>query len=279
MAETLIVGGLTIDRFADGRSAPGGSVIHSGRAAVAEGSTVAFLTVAGDEPEARAGLRTLADLGALIHQPAPATTTYRHDERDGRRVLRLEAATDAISADAGLPESPRVVLLAPIAGELPPPTIVGLRARLGAAMTVLLLQGWLRRLEVGRVVEAIRLEAVAADVWSALSDADAIVLSTEDLAESPDDPFTQAAALRRHVGAKPVVVLTLGVQGYLLDDPGADEVTAAMPRRVVTSVPTVGAGDTFGVVFAIHLARGSTAAAAASAAGEAVIRLFESRLA
>ncbi len=102
--ETLIVGGLTIDRFGDGRSAPGGSVIHSGRAAVAEGSAAAFLTVAGDEPEARAGLRTLADLGTLIHQPARATTTYAHDERDGRRVLRLEAASDAISADARLPD-------------------------------------------------------------------------------------------------------------------------------------------------------------------------------
>jgi sugar/nucleoside kinase (ribokinase family) len=253
-------------------------VIHSGRAAVAEGSSAAFLTVAGDEPEARAGLRTLAGLGTLIHQSAPATTTYAHDERDGRRVLRLEAASDAIAADARLPASPGVVLLAPIAGELPPATVVGLRARLGPTMTVLLLQGWLRRLDVGRVVDAIRLDAVAADVWSALSDADAIVLSTEDLAESLGDPFAQAAAVRRHVGAKPVVVLTLGVQGYLLDDPEADEVTAVMPRRVVVGAPTVGAGDTFGVVFAIHLARGSSPAAAASAAGEAVIRLFEARL-
>ncbi|MEO5985524.1 MAG: hypothetical protein ABIW50_09550 [Candidatus Limnocylindria bacterium] len=280
MAETLIVGGLTIDRFADGTSAPGGSVMHSGLAAVAEGSTTAFLTVAGDEPEARLGLGTLADLGMLLHQPAPATTTYRHDERDGRRVLRLEAATDIIAADARLPESPpSVALLAPIAGELPAATIAGLRGRLRPATTVFLVQGWLRRLEVGRVVEAIPLDSVSADLWSVFSDADAVVLSTEDLAENLDDPFAQAAALRRHVGTKPAVVLTLGVHGYLLDDPAADAVTAVMPRRVVEGVPTVGAGDTFGVVFAIHLARGRTPAAAAGAAGEAVIRLFESRLA
>ena len=30
MTELLIVGGLTIDRFGDGTSAPGGSVIHAG---------------------------------------------------------------------------------------------------------------------------------------------------------------------------------------------------------------------------------------------------------
>ena len=38
MTSTLIVGGLTIDRFADGTVAPGGSVLHSGPAAAGEGA-------------------------------------------------------------------------------------------------------------------------------------------------------------------------------------------------------------------------------------------------
>ncbi len=77
MTELLIVGGLTIDRFGDGTSAPGGSVIHAGRAAVAEGVAPTILTVAGDEPEAAVGLEQLAEMGDLIHQRAPSTVTLR----------------------------------------------------------------------------------------------------------------------------------------------------------------------------------------------------------
>ena len=76
MNDLLIVGGLTIDRFPDGTSAPGGSVIHAGRAAAADGARLTILTVAGDEPEAAIGLRQLAELGDLIHQRAPSTVTY-----------------------------------------------------------------------------------------------------------------------------------------------------------------------------------------------------------
>ena len=279
MTETLIVGGLTIDRFADGSTAPGGSVIHSGLAAADEGSETAFLTVSGNEPEARDGLRILSELGTLVHQSASRTVTYRHGERNGRRVLELEATTDPIDPGTRLPPGqPAVALLAPIADELPAPSIEALSARIGGALSVLLVQGWLRRLEVGTSVDPIPLDAVAPALWAAFARADAVVLSTEDLSESADDPFAQAVALRRRLGTRPVIVLTLGVQGYLLDDPAADQIVAAVPRRIVEGVPTVGAGDTFGVIFAIHLARGAGVVAAAHAASEGVIRLFESRL-
>ena len=99
MTSTLIVGGLTIDRFIDGSVAAGGSVLHSGLATVAAGSALTVLTVAGGEPAAVSGLARLATLGNLAHQPAQATTTYRHEERDGVRVLFLEARTEPIRAD------------------------------------------------------------------------------------------------------------------------------------------------------------------------------------
>ena len=51
---------------------------------------------------------------------------------------------------------------------------------------------------------------------------------------------------RARSGPHPLLVLTLGEQGYLLDDPAADQVVASVPRRVVEGVPMVGAGDTFG---------------------------------
>ena len=278
MSELLIVGGLTIDRFADGRSAPGGSVLHAGLAAVEEGAAVTFLTVAGDEPEAVEGLARLAELGTLIHQPAVSTTTYRHDESEGRRVLVYDATTPLIDPTlAGEIEPPRVALLAPIADELSAAGVDTLRAVLRPACTVLLIQGWLRRLDLGSPVHPLPLDSLSAELWATFSGADAIVVSTEDLAEAPEDPFAQAAALRARLGPGPVLVLTLGTEGYLLDDPAADRLVATMPRVVVEGVPTVGAGDTFGAALAVHLSRGDDVTAAARAATERVIRVLDAR--
>ncbi len=278
MSELLIVGGLTIDRFADGRSAPGGSVLHAGRAAVQEGAEVTFLTVAGDEPEALEGLARLGELGTLIHQLSATTTTYRHDEKDARRVLVYDAATTPIGPMvADEIEPPQVALLAPIADELSAASVDTLRAVLRPACTVLLIQGWLRRLELGSAVHPLPLGSVAPELWATFSGADAIVVSTEDLAEAPEDPFAQAAALRARMGPGPVLVLTLGTEGYLLDDPAADRLVATMPRVVVEGVPTVGAGDTFGAALAVHLSRGDDVATAARAATERVIRVLDGR--
>ncbi|MEO6294709.1 MAG: PfkB family carbohydrate kinase [Candidatus Limnocylindria bacterium] len=278
MSELLIVGGLTIDHFADGRSAPGGSVLHAGLAAVQEGVTPTFLAVAGDEPEAREGLARLAALGELIHQPAPATTTYRHEEKAGRRVLVFEAATASIDPAVGRRAAiPRVALFAPIAGELSAAAVDELRRDLRPERSVLLIQGWLRRLEIGSPVLPLPLDAVATDLWVTFAAADAIVVSTEDLAEAPENPFAQAAALRTRIGPGPILVLTLGAAGHLLDDPGTDRLVATMPRRVVEGVPTVGAGDIFGAALAIHLSRGEDATSAAEAATERVIRMLEAR--
>jgi sugar/nucleoside kinase (ribokinase family) len=277
MTELLIVGGLTIDRFADGSMAPGGSVIHSGRAAVAEGVRPSILTVAGDEPAAHVGLDQLRSFADVTVQPAPATTTYRHTEAGGRRVLILDAESAPLTAPEPATAPPEVMLLGPIAAELPPATIRGLRAALAPRHEVMLIQGWLRRLEVGRPVHPLPLDAVAPELWDAFGASEAIVVSTEDLAEAREDPFDQAAALRRHLGPSPVLLVTLGADGYLLDDPEADRVVASVPRRVVEGVPMVGAGDTFGAVLALHLGRGEPATAAADAATEAVIRMLERR--
>ncbi|MBA2632250.1 MAG: D-beta-D-heptose 1-phosphate adenosyltransferase, partial [Chloroflexi bacterium] len=72
-------------------------------------------------------------------------------------------------------------------------------------------------------------------------------------------------------------LVTLGTEGYLLDDPALDRVVASVPRRVVTGVPAVGAGDTFGASLAVHLARGARARVAADRATDAVIAMLESR--
>jgi sugar/nucleoside kinase (ribokinase family) len=276
MPRLLIVGGLTIDRFADGSRAPGGSVIHSGRAAAAEGVHPAILTVAGDEPEAREGIAQLRSIADVIVQPAAATTSYRHEQADGRRVLVLEAATDPIVAPERL-ETADVVLFAPIGGELPTATIETIQMAARPRCAVMLIQGWLRRLEPGKPVHPLPLDAVPVATWSAFESADAIVLSTEDLAEAPEDPFAQAAAVRNRIGDRPLLVLTLGPEGYLLDDPAADRIVAAVPRSVIEDVSMVGAGDAFGASLAIAMARGAPPNEAADAATERVIRMLQAR--
>ena len=278
MPSLLIVGGLTIDRFPDGTRAPGGSVLHAGLAAAAEGAELTILTVAGEEPEAIAGLERLRGFGSVRRQRSPSTTTYRHEEVDGRRVLVYEAASGTIEVDE-IPELPAfdVVLVAPIANELPAGSISRIRDAAAAPLTVLLVQGWLRQLEVGMPAVPMRLDELSAARWEEFGGADAIVVSTEDFAGEPADPFAQAAGLRSHVGPHPILVLTLATDGYLLDDPAADRVVASVPRRIVEGVPAVGAGDTFGAALAIHLAQGNTPVAAAQAATERVIAVLESR--
>ncbi len=278
MTKMLIVGGLTIDRFTDGSLAPGGSVLHAGLATRAEDARLTTLTVAGDEPAARDGLARLRELGTLAHQPAPRTTFYRHDERDGVRVLVLEARAEPIQPAglAGL-DRPDVALVAPIADEVTPLLVDALCAQLSPGRVVLLIQGWLRRLVEGEEVQALALDTLAADQLRVIAAADAIVVSTEDLVEAPGDAFAQAAELRLRAGSKPIVVVTLGTEGYLLDDPTRDRVVASVPRRVVTGVSAVGAGDTFGAALAVNLARGASPIAAADAATDRVISVLEQR--
>ena len=278
MSELLIVGGLTIDHFVDGTVAPGGSVLHSGLAAAADGGSLALLTVAGDEPAAREGLARLAALGELVHQPAASTTAYRHEERDGTRVLVLEARTEPITAQ-GLARlsRPEVALVAPIADEVPAELVERLMADVAPRRTVMLIQGWLRRLVVGEEVHPLALDALTDEQDRVTAQADAIVVSTEDLTEAPGDPFRQAAELREHVGPRPIVVVTLGTEGYLLDDPAADRVIASVPRRVVTGVSAVGAGDTFGAALALNMARGAEPRAAADLATDRVIAMLDAR--
>jgi sugar/nucleoside kinase (ribokinase family) len=278
MTSLLIVGGLTVDRFADGSRDAGGSVLHAGLAAAAEGAELTFLTVAGDEPEALAGLERLDRFGSVRRQPSPSTTTYRHEESGGHRVLVYESASEPIDVGALEGLGPfDVVLVAPIADELPPGSVVRIREAIGASLTVLLIQGWLRELRIGQPAAARRLGDLPGDAWAEVGTADAIVVSTEDFAGESPDPFAQAAALRARIGPGPILVLTLATEGYLLDDPSAARVVGSVPRTVVHGVPAVGAGDTFGAALAIHLARGDAPAVAAKLATERVIAVLEAR--
>jgi sugar/nucleoside kinase (ribokinase family) len=90
--DLLVVGGLSIDRFPDGSTAPGGSVLHAARAVAATGGRVATIALAGPEPEAQEALAELADLGPCLVRRTSATIRFAIGERASSRCLVLEAA-------------------------------------------------------------------------------------------------------------------------------------------------------------------------------------------
>jgi sugar/nucleoside kinase (ribokinase family) len=276
--DLVVVGGLTVDRFADGSSAAGGSVIHAGLSAAVNGASLATVTVCGDEPEALDGLRRLEGLGPVVRQRSATSVVYAHHEADGHRVLVLDSLAEPLS-EPTLREAPdaSVALLAPIANELTASRIDAVWDAAHPSLVVLLIQGWLRELHVGRPVGPRPVAALDDAEVAAFGRADAVVVSTEDLAESPTDPFAQAKVLRDALGPQPLIIVTLGADGFLLDDPSQPRIIASVPRRVVEGVPTVGAGDTFGAGFALALAGGRSPLDAAQDGADAVISMLETR--
>jgi pfkB family carbohydrate kinase/Calcineurin-like phosphoesterase len=270
--ELLVVGGLTIDRFPDGSTAPGGSVLHAARALWLDGRRVAVATVGGDEPEARHGMDELRRLGELHLQPAEATIGFGHDEEGGRRRLTLLADGGRLRLP-GLAGAPAAILYAPVADELEPAAldVVPGTARRGA-----ILQGWLRRVAPGEAVHGRPLRDLPADLLARLGQMDLLVASSEDLAADAATPAAQLDALRQVVGPGPITALTTGTEGVFLDVPG-EPISRVRPSRVIAGVSTVGAGDAFAAAMLAALARGVQPLPAAVDAGALVAELLAER--
>ncbi|HET7083031.1 MAG TPA: hypothetical protein VFJ00_04910 [Candidatus Limnocylindria bacterium] len=233
--DLLVIGGLTIDRFADGSSAPGGSVLHIARAARPRGVRVSVVTAAGPEPEARAGI---AELGSVIASVAWAdgTTTFVHrDSPDGRQLWRTRAGGPISMARIDARDH-RAILAAPIADEV---TAIDLD-RLDAAVTRgAILQGYLRSFAAEGEVRPLPLARLAPELVAVLSGFDLLVASREDLLGEAAEPSDQLTALRRVFGPRPALVVTDGVDGAWMEH-------EHLPiSRQVDGVPSVGAGDVF----------------------------------
>lgn len=270
--DLLVIGGLTIDRFADGSLAPGGSVLHATRAAAGAGLRVGVVTIAGDEPEASVGLAELAALGRVAREHAPASIWFAHDESTGVRRLTLEEPGTAL-VPSGLPCFARAVLFAPVAGELGPGALaLGSDASVRAAI----LQGWLRILAAGVVVEPLALKGLASDLTTALGTLDLLIASQEDLAATAVETTSQLAAVRAAVGSGPIIVVTEGPEGAWLDAPEIGRRHVSAPYRV-EGVPMVGAGDAFAAVMSAELGDGHGPVDAAVRAARAAAELLAAR--
>ena len=242
--DLVVIGGLTVDRFADGSSSPGGTVMHAARATAARGLGIGIVTAAGGEPEAQAGLAELRQIARFVEcRPRDRSITFRHFVAADGRTLWLERAGG--SAEVG-PElrrrlDTRAVLCAPVLDEVP---TAALEAWGDAVVRGATLQGWLRSAEVGAEVRPLALSAVGAGVVDALAGFDLLVASREDLAAEGQVPFDQLAALRRVFGTRPHLIVTDGADGLWHDAPLAASGSRhyPVPWRVET-ISTVGAGD------------------------------------
>jgi sugar/nucleoside kinase (ribokinase family) len=242
--DLLVVGGLTVDRFADGQSLPGGSVMHAVRALRATSARVGVVTLAGDEPAARDGLRELGETAAAVHvEPAERSIGFLHAEVPTGRRLTFERSAGLLACPARAVR-PATVLFAPVADELGPS--LGGQAYEGARRGAIL-QGWLRELRPGRVVRQLPLSALPEQLISTLATLDLLVASHEDLAAVGPTPSAQLEALRASIGTGPVLVVTNGAAGAWVDHSpaaaGGAERWHVATGRTVANVNTVGAGD------------------------------------
>jgi hypothetical protein len=177
--------------------------------------------------------------GTAIHLlPSAVNTTFSNIYRDGRRIQIIEAWADAI-VPSDLPAAwvnTPVVLLGPIAGELPtswaeqfPSSILGVTP-----------QGWMRTWDSAGHVSPTRWEGAE----RVLQRADVVVLSRDDAA-GDDDYIEKLAALSR------MLVVTDGWHPVTLYDTGVRYDVRGRPAQEVD--PT-GAGDVYAAAFLIRFA-------------------------
>jgi sugar/nucleoside kinase (ribokinase family) len=256
--DLLVVGGLTVDRFADGTLAPGGSVLHATRAAALAGLRCAVVTVAGGEATARAGIEELRRVAAAVEvQRADETIRFRHRETPTGRRLWLEQADGAIVLDRAVGDRLRTksILFAPVASEVDEP-ILELAREIwspGSRTHGAILQGWLRGADRGRRIVPIAPADLGDRLVAALGGMHVLVASREDLLAADTRPARQIAVLRARVGDGPLLIVTDGAEGIWLDDGTASPRHLPAPWRVA-DVPMVGAGDAFAALFVAGLA-------------------------
>lgn len=253
----LVLGHITRDELA-GEHRLGGAAAFAARTAACLGVPAALVTAA----PARCAERTEIEavLGLDVHcADADRITTFVLEHCRGRRRLWLRSRAPSLTA-ADVPLAWRdapIAYVAPVAGECDRCVVEALRAPfIGVG-----LQGWLRRVGPGDAVEpAIGPEATDPPALRAA------VLSEED---HPDAGRIAAALARR--GA--YVALTRGARGVTVFGPDGGATSLAAAPAVEHDA--TGAGDVFGVVWTLELARGTPPESAATRAALAAARSVE----
>jgi sugar/nucleoside kinase (ribokinase family) len=257
--DLLVVGHVTRDEIAGGVRL-GGAASYAALAAARLGHDTALVTVAPPDDPLLEPLRRAPRLH--VHCVASdVMTTFALDYAGARRRLWLRRRARPLAID-DVPAAWRqsaVAYLGPVAGECDRVFAAALEARFVGAG----LQGWLRRTGEDGLVEA--LEPGDRPQLLGAARLDVAILSEED------HPDVEGIA-RALVARAATVAITRGARGASLTSSGASIEIPALPAREVD--PT-GAGDVFGVVFTLELARGAPLAAAGQAAAAAAARVVE----
>jgi 1D-myo-inositol 3-kinase len=244
----LAIGHATQDRVPDGFRR-GGTVSYAAVTARLLGRRPGILTRAsadGLTSRSTPGLTENASAapdseldGVAIHLlSSPVNTTFTNLYRDGRRTQVLETLAEPIDSSdlpAAWADVP-IVLLGPIAGELPP----SWAARFTNSIMGITPQGWMRQWDSMGHVRPARWE----NAGEFLRRADAVILSRDDV--GGDDAYVAELAEQTRL-----LLVTDGWHPVLLCHSGSQQ---RIPARSTREVDPTGAGDVFAAAFLIRLA-------------------------
>lgn len=253
MSELAVVGHVTRDLLAGGERV-GGAAAYGALAAAALRVDVLLVTAVPDETELLSPL--VHPKIRLLRQPSALATTFELSYAGTCRKLWVRAQAERLSLSTLRAALAPVMYVGPVVGEVNPEHLSELpRARL-----VLGVQGWLRTLGADGEVES-----ADPSVLRRLPRAADLVLSEED--------HPEADALGRELssGVRSVLV-TRGARGVTCFFGGVAE---HAPAPAALAVDPTGAGDVFGVVYALRRHRGDERATAIARAQLAAARSVE----
>lgn len=210
----------------------GGSVAYAALTAKALGLRPGVVTA----HDARCNLGALAEL-PRVSVPSEETTTFELQETAEGRHLRLLARA-ALLEPTHVPVAwrrPDIVHIAPIAGEMS----LEMMAEFSGRFVGVTPQGWLRTWGEDGVVKPVW----KPEIVDALTKADAVVLSIEDLGGDESHLAELTASV-------PVLVVTRGAAGASLYWRGE---ARHFPAPAVRVDDATGAGDIFAAAFFIRL--------------------------
>ncbi len=256
--DLLVLGHVTRDEFPGGVRM-GGAASFAARAAMALGLRTALVTAAPPEWPLLGELRALPGLDLHV-ATSREVTTFALDYSGPRRRLVQRATAHPLRPE-DVPTEVRAAAVAyvgPVAGECDRALVESLGAAPFVASGI---QGWLRRPGAGGVVEP----ALAAEATAPPANLRAAILSEED---HPEAGSIAAALAARGIA----VALTRGARGATLLRAGTH---LDIPAAPATEVDPTGAGDVFGLVFALALARGADLGTAGERAAAAAARVVE----
>jgi sugar/nucleoside kinase (ribokinase family) len=257
--DLLVVGHVTRDEV-DGGVRLGGAASYAALAAACLGHETALVTVAPPDDPLLEPLRHAPRLTVHCIR-SEVMTTFALDYTGTRRQLWLRRRARPLTLDE-VPADwrrPRVAYVGAVAGECGAGFVRGL----GASFVGAGLQGWLRRTDAdGRVQPAALAEAPE------LLDPPPLNVA---IVSEEDHPGAEGVA-QAQVARGATAAITRGARGATVWTAKERVEVPAAPAREVD--PT-GAGDVFGVVLTLELARGTPLLAAGHAAAAAAARVVE----